>query len=208
MAFLGKKITDVAILVNSEHKYMVEKKQTYKVIPVGIDVTSYGRIEPERAGKTKFIYVGRIDKEKGVDFILENFQQHGRGKELIIVGEGPLYPELADKYKGINNILFLGFIGHNEIHRYYNQSHCLLLASEFEASPTTVREALYFNCNVISLNIGDVKKLFSEFDCVKIVNRDKFGNALNSFEYKEKCFPTLKQELIDSNKLYREYYSI
>ena len=208
MAFLGKKITDVAILVNSDHQYMVGKTQKYKVIPVGIDITSYGQIAPERSDKTTFIYVGRIDKEKGVGFILENFHQNGRGKELIIIGEGPKHAELMEKYKGVRNISFVGFIGHHEIHKFYNKSHCLLLASEFEASPTIVREALYFNCNIISLNVGDVKKLFSQFGCVKIVEKDNFGNALVSFDYKEECFPVSKQELIDSNKLYREYYRI
>lgn len=208
MAFIGRRITDAVILVNSEQQYMVRKKQKYKVIPVGIDITNYGLRKPNKADKTKFLYVGRMDKEKGIDFLIENFHKYGKGKELIIIGDGPLYSELTNKYKEVDNIFFLGFIGHDEIHRYYNQSHCLLLASEFEGSPTTVREALYFNCNILSLDVGDIKKLFSKFDGVKIVTKDGFGHALNSFKYVDKCLPASKVYLIDSNRIYREYYCI
>lgn len=59
----------------------------------------------------RFLYLGRLDKAKGVDLLCEAFLRVATGKQdflLRIAGWGPLDESLREKYKDHNNIVFTG----------------------------------------------------------------------------------------------------
>jgi glycosyltransferase involved in cell wall biosynthesis len=79
--------------------------------------------------KLRFIFVGRLTKEKGVDRILTFFSQRN-DVLLTIVGDGDMR-SLVQQYEKLNaNIEYRGYISdQQELARIYREHHFLLLPS-------------------------------------------------------------------------------
>jgi glycosyltransferase involved in cell wall biosynthesis len=86
------------------------------------------------------------------------------------------------KEKGIQNIELL--VVHQEpysnIPIYINACDVLLLTSDYEASPTVIKEAMACNCPIVATDVGDIKELFSEvINCfVSEYELEKFANKI------------------------------
>jgi phosphatidylinositol alpha-mannosyltransferase len=100
----------------------------YEIIPNGIDVEHFSQSAepwPEfQDGKTNIIFVGRLEKRKGLRYLLEAF---GRLKwdlpnvRLLVVGPGS--PD-KDSYgvlssRNLQDVVFMGRVPHEDLPRYY-----------------------------------------------------------------------------------------
>jgi phosphatidylinositol alpha-mannosyltransferase len=90
--------------------------QPITIIPNGIDLTRYHRLNNVKKGKKGMIlYVGRLEARKGVKYLMKAFQllsQDNPDVELVIAGDGPDREKLemlADDLK-LKNVSFLGFV--------------------------------------------------------------------------------------------------
>jgi glycosyltransferase involved in cell wall biosynthesis len=103
--------------------------------------------------KLRFLYVGRLSKEKCVISILEAFLLVGStiDWEFNIVGDGPERDNLV-KFSVVNNIdnrvFFRGYL--SDVENWYLNSDVLLLASEFEGMPTVLIEASAYGLVLVS----------------------------------------------------------
>lgn len=85
------------------------------IIPNGIDLTKYQRSTPIKDGGKTILYIGRLERRKGVKYLLQAFQillQDEPDAKLIIAGDGPEREKLellAEDLK-LKNVSFLGFI--------------------------------------------------------------------------------------------------
>lgn len=86
-----------------------------------------------------FIYVGRLSKEKNLEFLIKTFNKLPH-LNLNIVGYGPLEYEL--KLIAHRNINFYGAISNKELPSYYQSSHVFILPSLSEPWGLVVEEAL------------------------------------------------------------------
>lgn len=83
----------------------------------------------ERDINRKFIFVGRLEKEKGIEELLEFFAKH-KQFEFIVAGNGNLL-KLVERYaRTYTNIKYLGFLNKRELAKYYNRVTFLLLNSK------------------------------------------------------------------------------
>lgn len=142
-----------------KEKYQVDRE--VHVIPSGIDVTRFysenqnkEEIDTIRKDlgikKTDFVilYVGRIAKEKSIDFLINNFKDILKKipkAKMIIVGDGPEMTELAklvQKNKIEKNIIFTGKVPWDLVPRYYQLSDLFVTASKSETQGLTVIEAM------------------------------------------------------------------
>jgi glycosyltransferase involved in cell wall biosynthesis len=81
-------------------------------------------------------------------------------------------------------LLALDNVPHEEVPVYLNACEALLMTSEFEASPVTVREALACNIPVLSTAVGDVESVLEGIEGCYIIEpeadeiADKLETAL------------------------------
>jgi len=148
---LGKKIFEEAEAVVCVSRY--EKKlllshfeieeSKISVIPNGVNVKEFRKIKRRRNNKS-ILYVGRIEKYKGVEHVVKALKYLPEYR-LEIVGEGSYKRKiikLARKIGVLSRINFCGKISGKELIRKYAEAGILVLLSKHEAYGLAIAEAL------------------------------------------------------------------
>lgn len=172
--FLCDKTIDELIVPTEKAKELFKDKYKVKrdvyVIPSGIDTTRFYKENIDKneiinlkkdlgLKKTDFIvlYVGRIAKEKSIDFLINNFnsvlKQIPKSK-MIIVGDGPDIKDLIDlaKKEGLENkIIFAGKAPWTDVPKYYSLCDVFVTASKTETQGLTVMEAMGASKPVVAI---------------------------------------------------------
>lgn len=120
-------------------------------------------IIPYEQRKDQFVFVGRLDKLKGIDFLLETWKSMGNdAPKLIVCGTGPMQ-EWCETYIAENqltNIEYLGFVSNEEAKRVIAESKALILPTQwYEGFPMTIVEAYSVGTQVIGPDMGNVGSL-------------------------------------------------
>jgi glycosyltransferase involved in cell wall biosynthesis len=108
-----------------------------------------------RPGEPRFLYVGRLSIEKGLDDLFTAFcvlYKRLPGARLDLVGAGPLADELKRRVTTLkmgHAISFLGSKGLEEIAVLFQASTALVLPSHSEPWGLVVNEALSYGCPVV-----------------------------------------------------------
>jgi len=109
------------------------------------------------ASKQGYIYVGKLDKAKGIEKLLEIWQNLSEKYVLKIVGSGDLDKQLLKKYKK-NNVIFLGKVDHQTTLEEVAKSKYLIQPSlMYETSGLTILEAIGVGVPVIGFDVGTRK---------------------------------------------------
>ena len=107
----------------------------------------------------RFIYVGRLSTEKGLDDLLDAFgavYAKTSDARLDLVGAGPLGAELEARVSRLNLshvVTFLGAKNIDEISRLLVESAALVLPSHSEPWGLVVNESLSYGCPVVVSNV-------------------------------------------------------
>ncbi len=115
----------------------------YQIIPNGIDVDYFSKdvtpIPGLDDGKTNILFVGRLEKRKGLRYLLEAY---GRLKwefpnvRLVVVGPGnpdkDCYRILSER--SLDDVVFMGGVPYHDLPRYYRSAHIF-------TAPATGRES-------------------------------------------------------------------
>lgn len=107
---------------------------------------------------TQFLFVGRLEHNKGVDILCRAFAGVTSAK-LSIVGSGPLEQSLKHRYGNVASIEFLGRLDDGKLFPLYKQVDCLVFASLYEGMPTVILEAMASSKPVIATDIGAVRTM-------------------------------------------------
>ena len=100
----------------------------YKIIPNGIDVDHFsGNAVPfpqYRDGKTNILFVGRLEKRKGLRYLLEAYSRLKWDLpdiRLLVVGPGNPDKESHQILgaRGLEDVVFLGKVSYEDLPRYY-----------------------------------------------------------------------------------------
>ncbi len=116
----------------------------YRVIPNGIDTKHFSPdvspIDEFNDGKINILFVGRLEKRKGLDYLLGAYQrvkQQIPNSRLIVLGPGT---RLRRKYErrvarhALKDVPFVGYVTYSELPRYYR-------VADVVCSPATGRES-------------------------------------------------------------------
>jgi len=153
-------LTADAIVVQTESakRYFSSRIQhkTF-VIPNGVipPLKSQGKAWVE-ISRPAVVAVGRLDKQKGFDLLLEAFGKAGqsrRGWHLYVFGEGSERVNLEKQKKtlGLNEIIHLPGVAKNISHVYQN-ADLFVLSSRFEGFPNVLCEAMACGLSVIGFD--------------------------------------------------------
>lgn len=106
----------------------------------------------------QFIFVGRLDKLKGIDFLFEAWKKMREcAPKLIVCGTGPMSDWCNEFIKENSlNIEMKGFLKNEETLQYIASSKALILPTQwYEGFPMTIVEAFSAGTPVIVSDIGN-----------------------------------------------------
>lgn len=89
------------------------------IIPNGVDLNKYKVVKPKKTPAPNILYVGRLEKRKGVEYLLQAFrllQERDPEVTLIIAGDGPDREKLEFLRDdlGLKRVKFLGYVSDEE----------------------------------------------------------------------------------------------
>ncbi|GGM86294.1 hypothetical protein GCM10010967_18160 [Dyadobacter beijingensis] len=134
-----------------------------------IDKKLVGATSPFEGTATNYVYVGRVDRIKGLDVLIKSFGKlltDEPDSKLYIVGKveggfAAYYEELLAIQKELNiadKIVFTGF--KENPYQYMKFADCLVLPSRNEGLPNVVIEALYLHTPVaVTASIPVIRRI-------------------------------------------------
>lgn len=118
-----------------------------------------------------FLFVGRLEKIKGLDDVIPVFQDYGRA-DLVIAGDGEYTATLQKIAAGNPRVRFLGRVAPDDLDRYYRHAIALIVPSVcYETFGIILIESMRQGTPVLARRIGP----FPE-----IVNRSNGGLLFES----------------------------
>lgn len=136
------------------------------ILPNPAVCASAPAIGEENKNGYNFLYIGQIEKHKGILFLIRAFKKALRKGEidlnsrLVIAGPGSEAKNALDLIKDCGNIEFLGPIGRAEVDRLMFQSSVLIIPSLcYENSPAVIYEAFASGLPVIGADLGGISEL-------------------------------------------------
>ena len=166
----------------------------YTIIPNGVDTGHFSPsvppIEEFNDGKLNILFIGRLEKRKGVDYLLEAYRQvksEFPNSRLIAVGPGI---RLRNKYQkrvrqnNLKDVVFVGYASYRDLPRYYKTADIVCCpAIGWESFGIVLIEAMATNTPVVASNIDGYNSVLThgvEGLLVPPKNPEKLAQALIS----------------------------
>jgi glycosyltransferase involved in cell wall biosynthesis len=109
---------------------------------------------PATAGRPYFLFVGRLERIKGLQDVIPVFDA-GMPADLLIAGTGAFEPELRALAAGRSGVKFLGYQPLDRLRALYRGARALIAASVcYEVFPLVVLEAFQQGAPVIARRLG------------------------------------------------------
>ena len=140
---------------------VVNKDKTHVLNGAGIETSEYPFTSYPPDDPVKFLFVGRIMREKGVDELFSAMvrlkQKYGDSVQLHLVGfNEESYEQKILKLQKEGIVHFHGF--QNDILPYYKSAHCIVLPSYHEGMSNVLLEAGAMGRPLITSNIFGCKE--------------------------------------------------
>lgn len=129
-------------------------------------VTKAKEVVPYNERKKQFVYMGRLDKLKGIDFLLETWKEFDANEyKLVICGTGPL-EEWCRNYierNQLKNVELKGFVENRIARKIIGESKALILPTQwYEGFPMTIVESYSVGTYVLGSDLGNTGSLIEE----------------------------------------------
>lgn len=166
----------------------------YTIIPNGVDTGHFSPsvppIEEFNDGKLNILFIGRLEKRKGMDYLLEAYRQvksEFPNSRLIAVGPGVRLRRKYEKRVRQNNlkdVVFVGYASYRDLPRYYKTADIVCCpAIGWESFGIVLIEAMATNTPVVASNIDGYNSVLThgaEGLLVPPKNPEKLAQALIS----------------------------
>jgi glycosyltransferase involved in cell wall biosynthesis len=123
----------------------------------------------------RFLFVGRLEKVKGIDLLLQSMamlSEEDMDVHLTIVGKGSL-EEWARNFvheKRLGKWITLkGNVDDESLASLYTSAQCVVIPSRSESIPLVFSEALNFNKDLIVSDVGDMGSLGRQYEAAWVV---------------------------------------
>ena len=183
----------------------------YNIIPNGIDIEHFSPdvspIDEFCDGKLNILFVGRLEKRKGLNYLLKAYKQIKQeipNSRLIVVGPGTRFHK---KYQwqvrraGLKDVVFAGYTSYDELPRYYKTADIFCSpATGRESFGIVLLEAMAVGTSVVASNIEGYANVISHgVDGLLVPPKDarKLAQALISLMSDE----PLRQRLVTKGLL-------
>jgi glycosyltransferase involved in cell wall biosynthesis len=117
-----------------------------------------------------FLFVGRLEKIKGLDDVIPLFREYA-GADLLIAGDGEYAAELRTLAGDNPRVKFLGRVPLDELRRYYEHAQALIVPSVcFETFGIILIEAFKYGTPVIARRIGPFPEIVERAGAGELFN--------------------------------------
>ena len=167
---------DTASVLKKE--YQIKKSKT-AVIPNGVNLSYFEPLKNIKKESKGLIFVGRLDKRKGIDWLIEAVPLIKRKiprVKLFVAGGGKFRNELEKEvvnHKLEKNIVFLGFIRDEELSEWYNRAEATIIPSVFEGFGIIAIESMACGTPVLATNVQGIREIIDDGKNGILVN---YGN--------------------------------
>lgn len=151
---------------------IIKKEKTYLLNGAGVNLDEYQlSLYPEQDEVIRFLFIGRIMKEKGIDELLyaaKKIKKEFSNIEFDIVG--PMeddYKSVIEKYSSQHIINYYGF--QDNVKPFIERCHCFILPSYHEGMANTLLEAAAMGRPLITSNIHGCKEAIDDNGYVCLV---------------------------------------
>lgn len=147
-----------------QYKLPVKKMKTiYNSIPDNRKELSSNNLESvvERKGNVRsLLFIGRFDKAKGLEFLINNLDFKSNSIVLSVIGESILNDSDSDLKKP--NVNYLGWIDNGKLDSYIMQSDAVIIPSLWEGFGLVALEAMRKKKAVIASNAGGLPEIVED----------------------------------------------
>ncbi len=137
----------------------------YSIVPNGVDTGHFRPdvkpLEEYLDGKLNILFIGRLEKRKGLDYLLDAYQQVKReipDSRLLVVGPGIRLRKKYEKRvarRGIEDVIFIGYATYGDLPRYYKTADIVCCpATGWESFGIVLIEAMAVGTPVVASNIS------------------------------------------------------
>ncbi len=145
----------------------------YNTIPNGVDLEHFSPkvapIEEFKDGKLNILFVGRLEKRKGLKYLIEAFGQVKRkvpNSRLIVVGPGTRLRRKCEKQVAksrLKDVVFVGFAPYQDLPRYYQTADVFCApATGAESFGIVLLEAMAMGKPIVASNIEGYARVISD----------------------------------------------
>jgi len=166
LQYVSKHIVAVSAAVKKSLLVHGIREDRIKVIVNCVDLekfkTALPLVEINNVTDFKFLFVGRLINQKGVDILLKSFSVI-QGATLYIVGAGKEEKKLLDMSEKLNISKRVKFLGiRKDVPEIYNSVDCFILPSRFEGLGIVVLEAMAAGLPIIVSDFDAVHDIVSD----------------------------------------------
>lgn len=177
--FFGKKIfekSDMIICVSSYEKGLIEKRfkiseDKIAVIPNGVNKEEFKNLKKIEKDYKTILCVGRVEKYKGMQYLVQVMPKLNENIVLEIIGQGPYKKNLislAKKLKVRNRVKFYQNLPRSQLLRKYAEADIFVLPSKYEAYGISVAEAMCAGTPCIVANTSALSEWIDNKNCFGI----------------------------------------
>jgi glycosyltransferase involved in cell wall biosynthesis len=124
------------------------------------------------------LFVGWLEKSKGILDLIESVLSIRDDLRLVIVGNGSLFSEIEILTKNDQRIKLEGWRDHSCLREYYMNSDCLILPSYTEGLPNVIAEAMIHQLCVISSRVGEISNILEDEVLIEPGNINELTNLI------------------------------
>lgn len=156
-----------------------------------------------KSPKEKFVFIGRLDHNKGITKLIEYWNELSLDFELHIYGDGELKKFVEEACRKNEKLKYYGFRSHNEIFEDLSEAYALIFPSAlYEGFPMTITESMGIGKPIISSNIGNQQSIVANSKggtLFELGNIGSFKKAISDLIKNYETYAKNAKEYFDNN---------
>lgn len=163
---------------------IIEEEQACLLNGAGVDLEEYEFCEYPNTDEIRFLFIGRVMKEKGVDELFKSAQRvRQERKDIYFDVVGPMeddYKEIVEELVSKHVINYYGY--QEDVKPFIQKCHCFVLPSYHEGMANTLLESAAMGRPLIASDIHGCKEAVAEGVNGYLCNKQNADALYQTFE--------------------------